>query len=153
MEPSGLKPQGNTVAQPANGKPNTQVAEAISSLLGSGDAWVKLLTLALVILGGAGNWFATARVGDDNRQDWKEARAEISQFFRNQQTYLTGLQGLAQNSEDTKWIRLMLQQQADSTKASVTVLRSNNEELTQLKDELEKLKAELKKPVDQRSFQ
>lgn len=130
----------------ANHKSNEPKAEIVSALLSSGDSWIKLLTLALIILGGAGNWFATKNVGDESRQDWKEARSEINQFFKNQQTYLQGLQLLQQNNQDTAWIKNALQQNGE-------VSRSNNAELAALKDELEKLKKQLSKPPAERNFQ
>lgn len=121
---------------PSPTKPPSQLGDLIAQLLGSGDAWVKLLTLALIIFSGGWNWFATKDVGAANTADWQKARQEISQFFENQKTYLQGLQLLQQNNADTSWIRNTLQQNADS-------LKSNNAELATLKDEIEKLKAQL----------
>lgn len=117
----------------------------VSSLLTSGDAWVKLLTLALVIFTGTSNWFATQNLGHESRYEWQQAMKEIHQFFNNQQTYLQGLQLLQQNNQDTAWIRNTLQQNG-------AVSRSNHDELAALKDEIAKLKAELAKPVEQRNF-
>lgn len=118
--------------------PSTPMGEAISSLLTSGDAWVKLITLALIIITGTSNWFATREVGHENREDWKRGLNELHQFFSNQQTYLQGLQLLQQNNEDTKWIRMTLQ-------ANSAGLKSNSDELTALKAEIEKLKMDLEK--------
>lgn len=130
------------MAEP-NSKSNQ--SEVITSLLSSGDAWIKLLTLALIVFSGASNWFATKDVGQENREDWRRGLNELHQFFANQQTYLQGLQLLQQNNEDTKWIKMMLQQNSTSVKHS-------NDELSALKDEIEKLKAELNKPVGERKF-
>lgn len=133
-------------------KPNQSQSDVISSLLSSGDAWVKLLTLALIVFSGASNWFATKDVGQENREDWRRGLNELHQFFANQQTYLQGLQLLSQNNEDTKWIKSMLQQNADAVKSNNTVARSAKEELDAMRDEINKLKAELNKPVGERKF-
>lgn len=114
-----------------NPSQSTPIGEAISSLLTSGDAWVKLITLALIVLTGTSNWFATQHVGEETRTEWKQALAELHQFWTNQQTYLQGLQMLQQNNEDTKWIRM--------------TLGNNRDELARLKDEIERLKVDMQR--------
>lgn len=98
--------------------------DLIAQLLGSGDAWVKLITLALIILTGSTNWFATKNVGDESRAEWTQSMKEIHQFFANQQTYLEGLKALAQNNQDTATIRAILEQNAAGIKAQNAILEA-----------------------------
>jgi hypothetical protein len=55
-------------------------ASAIAALLSDKDSLVKLVTLALVVFSGAGNFFATRQAGDNSQAEQALAIREIHEI-------------------------------------------------------------------------
>jgi hypothetical protein len=62
-------------------KRNGNLSTSLLQLASGADNWVKLATIGLIILSGGGNWLATWRTGDENRQEVNQAINEVHQLY------------------------------------------------------------------------
>jgi hypothetical protein len=81
----------------------------------SNSALVKMLgqlnlpTLALIILSGGGNWFATEQNGQLNRHDIDKAVAEIHRIFLNQERREKAYDQISENNQILKELKFKAQ--------------------------------------------
>lgn len=64
-----------------NEKPAKNGLSALAHLAGTGDNWVKLATIALIIISGGSNWLETKIGNDFNAAEIQRATQEIHTLY------------------------------------------------------------------------
>jgi hypothetical protein len=61
----------------------------LQTIFASGDTTIKLLTMALIVISGGGNFISTQQNGQANRKEVDQVVTEVHQLYVNQQNFLS----------------------------------------------------------------
>jgi phage-related tail protein len=115
--------------EPQASKENGKMA-LLTTLASSGDNWVKLGIMVMVSISGLGNWVATTRTSDDQRnltkQEANEVKSEIHDIYRK----VDDLHGALDDFENRQ--QKMLKNQGQMIESDSQLMREVHDIITKL---------------------